>query len=391
MFFNQPDLAVEQFLRDYWQKQPLLLRAALPEFEPQLDPDDIAGLACEALAESRLVTGRFEERNWTLRYGPFTEEDFARLPERDWTLLVQDVEKHYPPLRELISAFAFLPQWRIDDLMVSVAGPGGSVGPHVDQYDVFLLQAAGYRRWEIAKSYDPELLPDCDLNVLRRFVPEQAWTLGPGDMLYLPPGVAHHGVAVAGATPGAADKGTVTPCMTWSIGMRAPSAADLLQAMGEWLAESRAEGGRFRDPDLHTPAHPGQIDSSAIAGLRDLARSVLDDPEQFAVFLGTFLSRYRLAHEPAAPPGAISPARLRKELQRGAVLHHNPWTRLAWIEAGAGAMLFAAGTAHPCSVEMAMTLCDADRLPNTPAEQLGPGLELVSELINSGHLILESL
>ena len=146
VFFNQHSLTVEQFLRDYWQKQPLLLPRAFADFEPELDADDIAALACDELAESRLITGRYPDHDWTVRYGPFSEADFAALPERDWTLLVQDVEKHYPPLRHLLAKFAFLPRWRIDDLMVSVAGPGGSVGPHVDQYDVFLLQAAGSRR-----------------------------------------------------------------------------------------------------------------------------------------------------------------------------------------------------------------------------------------------------
>jgi 50S ribosomal protein L16 3-hydroxylase len=196
MLFDNSELTPAGFLREYWQKEPLLLRTAFPDFEPQLDPDDIAGLACDEHAESRLIAGSFAEGSWTLRHGPFDEGDFAALPARDWTLLVQDVEKHYPPLRRLLARFDFLPDWRIDDLMVSVAGPGGSVGPHVDQYDVFLLQAAGRRRWQIARSFDPALLPGCELNVLRRFEPELEWDLQPGDVLYLPPGVAHHGIAL---------------------------------------------------------------------------------------------------------------------------------------------------------------------------------------------------
>ncbi len=143
-------------------------------------PDDIAGLACDEMAESRLVTGSFPQHDWQLRYGPFTEEDFQSLPEKNWTLLVQDVEKHYPPLQSLMKEFDFLPRWRIDDLMVSVAGPGGSVGPHVDQYDVFLMQASGSRRWQISESFDAMLRADCELNVLQSFLPEQDWTLEPG-------------------------------------------------------------------------------------------------------------------------------------------------------------------------------------------------------------------
>ena len=126
-------LDADEFLRSYWQRQPLLIREAFPGFVPELDIDDIAGLACEEMAEARLVSGGFPRHDWRVRYGPFQERDLATLPDHDWTLLVQDVEKHYPPLRELLDRFDFLPRWRLDDLMVSVAAPGGSVGPHVDE------------------------------------------------------------------------------------------------------------------------------------------------------------------------------------------------------------------------------------------------------------------
>jgi len=391
MFFHQENLTTAQFLRDYWQQRPLLLRQAFPAFEPELDADDIAGLACDELAESRLVTGRFPSPDWTLRYGPFSEADFAALPPRDWTLLVQDVEKHYPPLQTLFRAFSFLPRWRMDDLMASVAGPGGSVGPHVDQYDVFLLQAAGHRRWEIATVYEPDLLPGCDLNVLRRFEAEQTWDLEPGDMLYLPPGVAHHGIALdAEKATGNAHANTPL-CMTWSIGMRAPSAADLLQALGEWLAESAEEGGRYSDPGLAVPTHSGEIDAGAIRALRDLACSAIFDPAQFTAFLGTFLSSYRLAHEPAPPPRPIDPAGLRRALQSGAKLQHNPWTRLSWLAGPDGDRLFAAGEGFPCDAGLASLICDPEALQAASATQLLAKPGLLCALINRGHLLVESL
>jgi len=391
MFLNQQNLSAERFLRNYWQQKPLLLRQAFPDFEPALDADDIAGLACDELAESRLITGRFPSPDWTLRYGPFSDQDFAALPERDWTLLVQDVEKHYPPLQALLGAFSFLPRWRIDDLMVSVAGPGGSVGPHVDQYDVFLLQAAGRRRWEIATVYEPELLPDCELNVLQRFTAEQSWDLRAGDLLYLPPGVAHHGVALDAEDFAESQQPAPPLCMTWSIGMRAPSAADLLQALGEWLAASPTEGGRYRDPAPATARRSGEIEADAVSGLQDLARSAIDDAERFSGFLGAFLSRYRMAHEPAPPRRAIGPADLRKLLHGGAKLQHNPWTRLAWLLAPGGARLFAAGAAFRCDAELAELICDAEALRNAPAARLAGESELLSELVNRGHLLVESL
>jgi 50S ribosomal protein L16 3-hydroxylase len=382
LFDNSP-LTAAEFLRDYWQKKPLLLRQAFPDFRPDLDPDDIAGLAGDELAEARLVTGRYPGGNWSVRYGPFTAEDFAALPDRAWTLLVQDVEKHYPPLARLLEAFAFLPRWRIDDLMVSVAAPGGSVGPHADQYDVFLLQASGRRRWQLAERFDPELEPDCDLRVLRRFEAEQDWLLEPGDLLYLPPGIAHFGVA-EGDVDGAL-------CMTWSIGMRAPSAADLFQGLGEWLAADDREGGRYGDPDLQPAAGAGEIDAAVVTRLGDLARSVLDDAQRWPVFTGHFLSAYRLAHEPAPPPRTLRPGELRRALDSGARLRHNPWTRLLWQRSAEGALLFAAGSAFSCSVETARTICDPTVLAGLDAGALEAAESLVCELVNRGHLFIETV
>jgi len=313
-------MPAEVFLRDYWQKQPCLLRQAFPDFVPALDENDIAGLACEELSEARLVTGNFESANWRVEHGPFDEQRLATLPAKDWCLLVQDVEKHYPPLQSLLAQFAFLPSWRLDDLMVSVSAPGGSVGPHVDQYDVFLLQASGQRRWQLAEQFNPAWQADCDLRVLQQFQPEQEWLLQPGDMLYLPPGLAHYGLAL--------DLG-----MTWSIGLRAPSQADLFQAFGDWLAEQQAEqhgdGRRYSDPALEAASRAGEIAPAALRQLADLfevARSSSDEkqpnpklgqernprpgqqPDQrldLNGFLASFMSRYRLAHQPAAPDQAL--------------------------------------------------------------------------------------
>jgi 50S ribosomal protein L16 3-hydroxylase len=378
MIFKNTNLTPQQFLADYWQKRPLLIRQAFPGFIPELDENDIAGLACDELAESRLVTGSYPEHDWKLRHGPFTEEDFGHFPDSGWTLLVQDVEKHYPPLHEFMREFSFLPRWRIDDLMVSVAGPGGSVGPHVDQYDVFLLQAQGSRRWQIAESFKKDLLPNCELNVLQAFTPEQEWTLEPGDMLYLPPGIAHHGVAL--------DQG-----MTWSVGMRAPSAADLFQTLGEWLATDGDEGGRYRDSGLKAALRSGEIDDLAIGRFRDFFRTRDLGGEKFSAFLGVFLSNYRLAHEPAPPAVMIDPDGLLKSLEQGRILKHNPWSRLLWIESKNGASLFAAGTAYSCTLDSAQIICDPDRLGRFNHGLAKPELTLLCELLNRGHLYLEPL
>ena len=367
-------LDADEFLRSYWQRQPLLIREAFPGFVPELDIDDIAGLACEEMAEARLVSGGFPRHDWRVRYGPFQERDLATLPDHDWTLLVQDVEKHYPPLRELLDRFDFLPRWRLDDLMVSVAAPGGSVGPHVDQYDVFLLQAQGRRRWQIAERFRPALREGTELNVLESFEPEREWVLEPGDMLYLPPGIAHHGVAL--------DTG-----MTWSIGMRAPSAADLFQAFGEWLAEERGEGPRYTDPPLTARNESALLDAPAITRFCNLAAGELAFDGPFAEFLGHFLSRYRLAHEPAPPEEALDESTLRTALRDGAVLRQNPWTRMLWIRINTQAAVFAAGKRYACSEETAAALCDPQRLAH-----VSEGLRdraIVCDLLNDGHLYLE--
>lgn len=365
------------FLRDYWQKKPLLIRQAFPAFEPELDDGDIAGLACDELAEARLVRGSFPQHDWELVYGPFDEATLRNLPEQNWSLLVQDVEKHYPPLRGLVDEFHFLPRWRIDDLMVSVAAPGGSVGPHTDQYDVFLLQAAGRRTWQISERFDPKLLADTELNVLESFEPEQQWTLEPGDMLYLPPGIAHHGVAL--------DRG-----MTWSIGMRAPSAADLLQGYGEWLAAHRDEGPRYGDPDLADDALVTELDAASVRRFAGLAGECTTADGDFREFLGAFLSRYRLAHEPLGPEEPVGAAELADALGVGMTLRQNPWTRLLWMQAKNGATLFAAGSAHSCSPGFAAAVCDPAGLERSGDRLASENPALVCELLNRGHLYLEA-
>jgi len=369
------EISTQDFLNQYWQKKPCLLRNALPGFTPPLNGDDLAGLACEELAESRLVSGNFQDQNWNLLHGPFEEEMFTGLPDTHWTLLVQDVEKHYPPAQDLLMLFDFLPSWRLDDLMLSYAVTGGSVGPHVDQYDVFLYQAQGRRHWRIAEQFEPALLDDCPLNVLKDFDPEQEWILKPGDMLYLPPNIAHHGVAL--------EEG-----MTWSIGLRAPSAQDLFVFLGESLARREDGERRYSDPDLQIAARAGEIDQTAIEKMKALMVDSIRDPATFNEFLGAFITRFRLAQEPVSADPDLNAASLLKKLQSGSRLSRNPWTRLAWIETADGALLFAAGAGYPCSVTIAQELCK-----NIEPELFSRALDdrdlaTIVALVNGGHVVL---
>jgi len=368
-------LEPEHFLREYWQKKPLLMRQALPGFVPELQAEDVAGLACEDWVDARLVTSSYPAHDWQVRYGPFGEDEFARLPPEHWTLLVQDVEKHYPPIAALLDDFSFLPRWRVDDLMISVSGPGGSVGPHVDQYDVFLLQVSGRKRWQIAEAFDDSLLADCEISVLQDFEAEQEWILDPGDLLYLPPGVAHYGLALQTG-------------MTWSIGMRAPSAADLYLAFGEWLAAQPDEGGRYRDPDLTIPSAAAEVDRAAIARFRRLCRQPVEAGDSFERFLGAFLSSYRLSRQAAPPDARYDSERLQQMLATGARLRHHPWTRILWLASGDGALLFAGGEAFRCTPSAARLVSDPAHLWGVGDRLESPLRDLCVELLNRGQLYL---
>ena len=259
--------------------------------------------------------------------------------------------------------------------MVSFAARGGSVGPHVDQYDVFLLQAEGTRRWQIASSFDANLLEECALNVLQNFTPEQEWVLEAGDMLYLPPNVAHHGVAME-------------PGMTWSIGSRAPSGADLLQGFGEWLSFAEDGGGRYADPNLKTGNRAGEINPEALQQLRKLMLDSIDKNETIDNYLTAFLSRFRLAHDPMPPPDLVSPESLLESINAGAGLFRNPWTRLAWIGFNNRARLFAAGQAYDCEIWLAEALCELEQAKVSANMLDKRSLDTLTKLINSGHFLL---
>lgn len=392
-----------RFLRDYWHKRPVLIRGAFPDFENPVAPDDLAGLACEELALSRIVIetpprARSQAASrWTLRNGPFAESDFAKLPKTHWTLLVQDVDKWDDDVAALLDDFAFLPAWRVDDVMISYAEDGGSVGAHVDHYDVFLLQGLGRRRWRIDDRADAPtaFLDDAELKLLREFSPTHEWVLEPGDMLYLPPGVPHHGVAVGA-------------CMTYSIGMRAPSQADLLGDFVDHLLETLPEEARYTDPDLAPARGDGEIDDAAIARVvrampwlrveaavaTGTARGrggngcpAVVDTSLLRTWFGRFITRYRSAQLAAPPPRAIGEAAFARAVAGGARVRRNPWSRCAWMRAGRDARLFVAGEAYTCTTALARTLC-SQREFALAGITTAHDLELVRTLVDAGHLAL---
>jgi 50S ribosomal protein L16 3-hydroxylase len=365
-----------RFLRDYWQKRPLLIRGAFPYFHNAISPEDLAGLACEEAALARIVLHDAKRDRYTLRNGPFAESDFAKLPKTHWTLLVQDVDKWDMDVAALLDAFAFVPSWRVDDVMVSYATDGGGVGAHVDQYDVFLVQGRGKRRWRI--NTDPrapkDFRDDAELKLLREFAPMHDWILEPGDALYLPPGVPHEGTAVG-------------ECMTFSVGMRAPSQAELLLDFSEFLAEPLGEERRFADPDLQPARTPGEIDAAALARVRAALPQFADvENSTLPRWFGGFITRYRSGHSAMPVVRALSAAQLAAKLPKARVLR-NPWSRFAWMRKDRGALLFVAGESHACSVALAQALCAHREHDGASLTRLG-GQETLAALVNGGHLRL---
>jgi 50S ribosomal protein L16 3-hydroxylase len=364
-----------QFLRDYWQKRPLLIRNAFPGFEAPIEPNDLAGLACEQGVLARLIIHDEKRGKWTVKTGPFDEAEFGKTPKRDWTLLVQDVDKWDTDVAALLDTFSFLPTWRVDDIMVSYAEDGGGVGAHVDQYDVFLLQGLGQRHWAISNDPDAPLdfRDDVELKQLKTLEPTHEWLLEPGDMLYLPPGVPHDGVALG-------------DCMTFSVGMRAPSQAELTGDLADFLAERMPEELRYTDADLAPAKRPGEIDSAALNRLRQaLPFAAALDRELLADWFGRFITRYRNAQEAAPPPKATTAAALDKAIEAGATFVRHPFARLAWVAGKKDATLYVSGNAYESPTRLAETLAGEREFSFDKAPAAAEKALLLA-LVNDGHL-----
>lgn len=308
-------LSPTRFLRDYWHKRPLLIRNAVPDFNGLLSPDAMQQLAMREDVESRLIQG--SGSHWQFDHGPFKKSDFKRLPKTEWTLLVQSLNHVLPAADVLLARFNFIPHARLDDLMVSYAVPGGSVGPHFDSYDVFLLQGQGHRRWQISEQTDLAILDDAPLRILRHFKPEEEWLLGPGDMLYLPPHVAHYGVAE-------------DACMTYSIGFRAPTTNELAQGFLMHLQDSVTLEGRYADPDLRLQAHPGEISRAMLSQIEGMIARIQWSKRDIAEFAGCYLSEPKPNVFFDPPEAPVSYTAFNKRISKTGI-SLNPKSRLLFI------------------------------------------------------------
>ena len=275
-------LSPDTFMRRYWEKKPLLIRAAIPGFAPLLDRAELVDLAAQDDVESRLVVQAQADKQgkWRLKHGPFARKSLPPFKQAGWTVLVQGVDLHDERVHQLMQQFRFIPDARLDDLMISYATDGGGVGPHFDSYDVFLLQAHGRRRWRIGRQKDLSLVPDMPVKILANFVPEQEFVLEPGDMLYLPPHYAHDGI-------------TVGECMTYSIGFRSPAKGEMARELLQCLAEQAAdEAGTaiYRDPQQQAVSTSAEIPAAMMQFAQDALQAALKDPLALQRSLGEILT-----------------------------------------------------------------------------------------------------
>ncbi len=366
------------FIQHYWQRKPLLVRNALDPVPDLVDGDTLAGLACEPQVDARLVNVDPTGTDWSCEHGPFDESRFAHLPAGGWTLLVQAVDQWIPEVAALLAHFDFLPRWRMDDVMVSYATDGGGVGPHFDQYDVFLLQAQGTRNWQVGQQCNVQtpLRDHPDLALMESFDARSDWVLEAGDMLYLPPRVAHWGTAVG------------DDCITCSIGFRAPSQAEVIQGVVDLELSRMDEHRRFLDVPASVDTDPYYINEAAVESARALwpGEALPGSTETLATAFG------RLVTEPRSPaliePDAGVDAGALRELLAGesaVAFVHNPCSRLAYRLAGDAAELFVDGESHAVSQAVARGICQGrlDACDRTD----GATRELLVRLFLSGSLL----
>lgn len=359
-------LSPQAFLRRHWQKRPLLVRRALPGFRGAIGKKALFALAGRGEVESRLVERHGNK--WQVTHGPLSQSRLQRAGVRNWTLLVNGVNHYSGPAEKLLRRFSFIPQARLDDVMVSYAAPGGGVGPHVDSYDVFLVQGAGRRLWRLARPRPFPLVPHAPLSLIDDFRAEEEYLLEPGDMLYLPPGWGHDGVAL-------------DACFTCSVGFRAPSGAELAAGFLDYLHERGLPGAGYRDPGLRPAGRPARIGPELITFAEAQLARIRWTRADVEEFLGRYLSTPK-------PNVVFSPSKRRVSRIAGKLVELHPKTQLLYR----GARFFINGESFAARVDQRRALAElADRRCASGRRLAGAGLEsLILDWQRAGYLRLES-
>jgi len=391
------ELPIEDFLAFYWQQKPLLIRQLSEQPPLFADANEMAGLALQPEIESRIVYRQLHGLAWQVEHGPFAQEHFSKLPETDWTLLIQGLDYWVPECADLLNQFRFIPNWRLDDIMASFAVAGGSVGPHCDQYDVFLLQAKGQRKWQIGPECrdNDELLPDTPLNILKHMEVTDEWILQAGDCLYLPAGISHYGVALE-------------DCITLSIGFRSPEYKELLSSLADRWCETRQNTRPLLENYQQPQQNPGEISSRTLNTLQHTLLAQLSDPVELARWFGEFITlpKYEGIVIPLTADELVTEEQL-------ATLLTNPLTIWRWNDgsrftyslpdqsaaekiSGQTIVFSADGASHVLSwdfINWVKLLCQKNTVDPAQLRQLTLGdrakSTLLTELINNGSLTVE--
>ncbi len=377
------DLTATEFLRDYWQKKPLLVRNAFPDIAALVNPEELMDLACEEGVEARIVVEK-GEKPWQLHYGPFDDKAFRKMPHTHWTLLVQAVDQYLPALADYLDCFAFVPNWRIDDIMISYAPQGGSVGPHYDQYDVFLIQGLGQRRWQLGQQCDENSprVAGTPLRILQNIDVHFDEVLNPGDLLYVPPGLAHNGVAQ-------------NDCMTYSVGFRAPALAHVLERLVDGTLEKQGARQLYTDADLALSSSPGHLNAAALENLRRQVIALVDDPQRFQEAIAPFLSEPKYDdYEPETME--VEPRELLEALAAGGELVRDPASRCLYTgEPGQPGLLFINGQEQGFPASLGPLVCQLTDQRRLTAQELSKWLQQpvalawLTEQVAAGHWLVE--
>jgi 50S ribosomal protein L16 3-hydroxylase len=374
---NLGKLSLADFMQQYWQKQPLLIKQGFKNFQDPLSANELAGLALEDDVESRLVECR--DGNWQLETGPF--EDFSRYGDKDWTILVQAVDHWHPPAAELIEPFRFIPNWRIDDLMVSFSTPGGGVGPHLDQYDVFIIQGEGKRHWRVGMP-DASLKQFCPHPRLLQVTPFTACIdviMEPGDILYIPPGCPHEGISLENS-------------LNYSVGFRAPAQKDLLTGLADYLLDNDISGKRFSDPQRSLTGNIGAISEQDLDQVQQLLVQLVSDRDKLPLWFGQYITQAKHELDQQEPDPHYQAEEIAEYLEEGSVLARLGGLRCSYYQTNESSdiQLFINGTTIVLPAEEQMTaqlLCDSKRIDQQQCLHFTAREErllLLTDLINQG-------
>ena len=375
------ETSIEEFLTDYWQKKPLLVRHAFPDLKSPISAEELAGLSCEEQVNGRLVLERDGDYPWQVEFGPFEESRFTELPDSHWSLLVSDVEKHIPETAALLKPFRFIPDWRVDDLMISYAPEGGSVGAHTDAYDVFLIQLSGQRLWKIAESFPSQTLDDVDLCILENFDAEAELLLSAGDMLYLPPNVAHHGIAQ--------DNGE--PCLTASVGFRAPSLKTITSDYINYLNENVHDERRYQDVFAVKPKHHAEITDETVSHFIDYLKQGLSiEHDQVKDWLGQYCSDNKSYEDLLQERDVSNYHELAGLLQKKPLLR-SPYSNFLYSYNNHGALLFVNGESYQVSSAFAESICESEPIELQQLDEVmtTDDKKILLALYNGGALIID--